>query len=445
MRFQFHQMTNNRISGFAALNVAPEYCQMLKRLNIETPTPIQEKAIPIALAGNDLIGIAQTGTGKTLAFALPMMARLRPGQAGLVLAPTRELAQQIAETYQKLNVPAVLIVGGAGMNRQVQQLRSRYSVIVATPGRLTDHLHQGTLKLNRISIVVLDEADRMLDMGFAPSIKRILAQTPKERQTLLFSATMPKEITEIASQYLQDPHRVEIAKSGTASELVEHELFFVPQADKQPLLADLLDENRGSVLVFARTRYGAKKLARVVRMEGHSAAELHSDRTLNQRREALNGFKSGQYRVLVATDIAARGIDVHEISLVINFDVPEKPEDYVHRIGRTGRAGAQGRAITIAHPEQAKDVRDIERLLGSEIPVSDRSTARPNRSAHPRPVKKHESERVTKSAAEVITRPESRKQANPSSRQRTFGYASGPSRRPGQAWSSGKPRRRRSR
>ena len=366
-------MQNTQASGFEALHVAPALCSRLLHLNITIPTPIQEAAIPIASSGRDLIGIAQTGTGKTLGFALPMIERLQQNQVGLVLAPTRELAQQISETFQKLNCSTVLVIGGAPMNRQIHQLRGRYSVIVATPGRLQDHLDQGTLRLDKVSIVVLDEADRMLDMGFAPQIKRILDVSPKNRQTLLFSATMPKEIAELAARHLRDPQRVDVHRSGATPELVEQELIVVEFEDKQPLLRELLTEHGGSVLVFARTRHGARKLAKAVRDQGHTAAELHADRTFAQRRTALQGFKDGMFRVLVATDIAARGIDVKEISLVINYDVPEKAEDYMHRIGRTGRAGATGKAITIAIPSQSNDVRDIERLLGSRLPTTRRA------------------------------------------------------------------------
>ncbi len=364
-------------SGFRALHVAPRLCDFLQRRNITTPTPIQAESIPAILQGRDLVGIAQTGTGKTLAFGLPMAELLGPDQVGLVLAPTRELAQQICETYHMLGVSTVLVVGGASIDRQVYQLRGRYSVIVATPGRLIDHLNRRSVRLDRVSIVVLDEADRMLDMGFAPAIKQILNQSPKERQTLLFSATMPAAITELANEYLDNPMRVETAPAGTASELVEQELFFMKHEEKQNLLWDLLQENAGSVLIFARTRHGARKLAKAARTQGHSAAEIHADRTLAQRREALHGFKTGEYRVLVATDIAARGIDVKEISLVVNYDVPENPDDYIHRIGRTGRAGALGKAITISLPQQARDIWDIEKLLGVSLPISDRSTSIP--------------------------------------------------------------------
>lgn len=329
----------------------------------------------------DLVGIAQTGTGKTLAFGLPIVSRLKPGQVALIIAPTRELADQIEEVFTLLGVNTALLIGGEGMRRQVAQLRRRPAVIVATPGRLEDHMARETVTLAGVAIVVLDEADRMLDMGFAPAIRRILAHTPKKRQTMLFSATMPKEIADLAATYLVDPVRIDVAPQGTAASGVDQELLMVAKDDKNETLREILHEHRGTVLVFARTRHGARKIARVVRGFGHSAAELHADRTLAQRRAALDGFKTGEHRVLVATDIAARGIDVKDIALVVNYDVPEKPEDYVHRIGRTGRAGAKGRAIMLATPEQHKDVRDIERLLRTELPLSPRSRLKMDRPA----------------------------------------------------------------
>lgn len=357
----------NTKQSFKALNLPPNILSKLDRLGFVTPTPIQRESIPLALLGRDLIGIAQTGTGKTLAFGLPIMANLQQGAAALVLAPTRELAQQIEETFNKLNIKTALVIGGAGMNKQVSQLRSKPAVIIATPGRLIDHLNQRTVDLRNVSVVVLDEADRMLDMGFAPAIRRILDRTPKERQTMLFSATMPREILDLAQHYLHKPERVEIEKAGTTVDAIEQHLRVVQHEDKPAHLEELLKEHKGTVLVFARTRHGARKLARTVRNLGHSAAELHSDRTLAQRKAALHGFKTGTYRVLVATDIAARGIDVKDIALVVNYDVPENPEDYVHRIGRTGRAGATGLAITLATPGQHRDVCDIERLIRKEL------------------------------------------------------------------------------
>ena len=363
--------------GFGALNLSPSNLQKISKLGFTVPTPIQRQAIPVALKGRDLVGIAQTGTGKTLAFGLPIVERLELRQNALILAPTRELALQIQETFQKLGSRAALLIGGESFHRQASFLRNnKPAVIVATPGRLEDHLAQRTIDLRNVAIVVLDEADRMLDMGFAPAIRRIMDRTPKDRQTMLFSATMPTEITQLASQYLRNPARIEVAPPGSTAETVEQEVVVLPHAHKPAMLSNLLLEHHGSVLVFARTRHGARKLAKAVREFGHSAAELHSDRTLEQRRAALHGFKKGTYRVLVATDIAARGIDVKDIGLVVNFDVPEKAEDYVHRIGRTGRAGASGKAITLATPEQHKDVRDIEKLLKTSLAISNRSTER---------------------------------------------------------------------
>lgn len=360
-------------AGFAALGLAPETLSTLSRNAYAVPTPIQSAAIPAALSGRDLIGIAQTGTGKTLAFALPLVERMLAGKTrrALVVAPTRELALQIDETLQKVAAPrgikSTVVIGGASMNRQREDLGRRPRIVVATPGRLLDHMGQG-LSLSEFDAVVLDEADRMLDMGFAPSIRRILAGLPSKRHTMLFSATFPSEIERISADYLRDPIRVEVAAAGTAAERVEQELRLVALEQKGPLLGEILAGHSGTTLVFARTRHGARKLARVVRNFGHSAAELHSDRSLAQRKAALDAFKRGEVRVLVATDIAARGIDVKGIGLVVNYDLPDNPEDYVHRIGRTGRAGASGRAVTFALAEQERDVRDIERTMRLSIP-----------------------------------------------------------------------------
>jgi len=362
-------------TGFRSLSLSPALLEVLDRLEFVTPTPIQEQAIPYALEGRDLTGIAQTGTGKTLAFGLPILERLKnnPGIA-LIIAPTRELAIQIDEVFQKVGRPlgfrTAVLIGGAPMGRQISQLRARPNAIIATPGRLKDHLAQRNLTLKAVSIVVLDEADRMLDMGFAPIIREILGQVPKQRQTMLFSATMPNEIADLAKSYMIDPIRVEVASANVTADLVSQELYVVRHEGKGDLLAKLLYANNGSILVFARTRHGARKVARHVHLMGHTSAELHADRTLAQRRSALEGFKRGDYRILVATDIAARGIDVKQISLVINYDLPDNPDDYIHRIGRTGRAGETGHAITMVTPDQMRDVRDIERLIKIEIPLS---------------------------------------------------------------------------
>jgi len=363
------------VNGFEGLGIAPKLLDAIKKLGFTTPTPIQHKGIPVAIEGSDMIGIAQTGTGKTMAFGIPMIQRLGKFKGmGLICLPTRELALQVDEALQsvggRLGLRTAVLIGGAPMGRQVQQIQNRPHIVIGTPGRIIDHLDQRTLNLSAVNILVLDEADRMLDMGFMPQIKRILQSVPRERQTMLFSATMPDDIVRIAGTYMKMPVRVEVARSGTLIDLVEHELFVVRKDQKNRLLEKLLSDYHGTVLVFSRTKFGARRICRAVQAMGHKAAEIHSDRSLPQRREALDGFKSGKYRVLVATDIAARGIDVTGIELVINYDVPENPEDYVHRCGRTGRAGQTGRAISFATPEQGAEVRDIEYLAQIMLPVS---------------------------------------------------------------------------
>ena len=348
-------MTPQTSGTFYGLGIAPNFLKALEQLGFSVPTPIQQKAIPIGIEGKDIVGIAQTGTGKTLAFGIPLLQRLMGTKGiGLVILPTRELAAQVEEALQKIGRPfglrTAVLIGGTSINPQIQALRRHPNVIIGTPGRIIDHLEQRTLSLGTVSILILDEADRMLDMGFAPQIKRIVAAVPHQRQTMLFSATMPDDIIRIANAHMKLPLRVEIAPSGTAAERVEQELFIVPKDAKLRLLEKLLADYHGTVLIFSRTKHGAKKIARAVSAMGHSVAELHANRSLSQRTQALQGFKSGRYRVLVATDIASRGIDVKEIELVINFDIPENPGDYVHRIGRTGRAGSAGRAVSFATP-----------------------------------------------------------------------------------------------
>ena len=358
---------------FSSLGVASDIVEQLARIGITTPTPIQSQAIPYGLAGRDVIGIAQTGTGKTLAFGLPMIARLsRTKSQGLILVPTRELDDQaeasLASVGQRFGLRTALLIGGAAMGRQVTNIRRRPHIIIATPGRLIDHLEQRTLSLDQVSILVLDEADRMLDMGFAPQVNKILAVVPTNRQTMLFSATMPPAIVDLSQRTAKNPVTVSVTPSGTTADRIDQSLTIVEKTAKSALLKQLLAETSGPTLVFTRTKYGAKKLCRTVSDFGVSAAEIHGNRSLPQRREALAGFKSGRYRVLVATDIAARGIDVIGISLVINYDLPEQSEDYIHRIGRTARAGKSGRAVSFAEPNQSGDIRAIERLIGSSIP-----------------------------------------------------------------------------
>ncbi len=354
-------------NGFDGLGIAERLLVVLKSAGFKEPTPIQRDAIPSGLEGRDIIGLAQTGTGKTIAFAIPMIQRIaREGGQGLVVLPTRELALQVDEEYKKLAKKAglrtAIVIGGASMNVQRDQVAKRPHVIIATPGRLIDIMERGWVSLDDIRVVVLDEADRMFDMGFAPQIRKIMKRVPEKRQTMLFSATMPDAIERLAKQYMSDPKRIEVARVGSASELVDQSLYVVPKPDKIRLLKHLLKEEKGTVLVFSRTKYGAKRIARDLKRSGENAAEIHGNLTLNQRRKALDGFKDGTYRVLVATDVAARGIDVTGISLVINFDLPEQAEDYVHRIGRTGRAERHGKAISFAEPDQGLLVTEIEFL-----------------------------------------------------------------------------------
>jgi len=368
-------MTDKPSQSFYGLGIAPKILDILERMKFKVPTPIQLKAIPLALEGKDIIGIAQTGTGKTHSFAIPMVQILAQKKGiGLVLAPTRELAIQIDEAFQGIVRPfgirTACLIGGASMHEQVRALRNKPRVIIATPGRLIDHMTQWNILLDDAVMLVLDEADRMLDMGFTPQVEKILRFLPKERQTMLFSATIPKEIMQIAAKHMKLPVNVEVAPSGTAAEKVTHELFVVKKDFKLQLLGKLLAQYHGSILLFSRTKHNARKITRSIRDMGHNAAEIHSDRSLSQRREALGGFKSGKYKVLVATDIAARGIDVTGIELVINFDLPDDTENYVHRIGRTGRAGNKGHAISFATPDQRGNVRDIEKLIRVSLPIS---------------------------------------------------------------------------
>lgn len=367
-------MTNTSHT-FDGLGIAPKLLEILDKLKFTIPTPIQYQSIPHALAGKDVMGIAQTGTGKTLAFGIPILQHLAQSNGvALILLPTRELAVQVNEEITKIGrffqLRTSVLIGGENIGRQIRTLRQNPHIIIATPGRLMDHLSQKTISLEKVKMLVMDEADRMLDMGFAPQIKRILQSVPKERQTMLFSATMPPAIVSLATSYMRLPVRVEVAPAGTASTNVTHEIFFVQQPAKVELLKSLLKEYKGSTLVFSRTKHGAKKISAGIRAVGHSATELHSNRTLSQRLASLNGFKSGKFRVLVATDIAARGIDVKNIELVINFDLPEKADDYIHRIGRTGRAGHEGHAISFATPSQKRDIYDIERLMKKSLPIS---------------------------------------------------------------------------
>ncbi|MBK8097987.1 MAG: DEAD/DEAH box helicase [Planctomycetes bacterium] len=369
-------------SPFAALGLVPELLDALHDKGYSTPTPIQQRAIPHVLAGRDLLGIAQTGTGKTAAFALPMLQLLtetqerpKPRQPrALVLAPTRELAAQIHESFvtygHHLDFDAAVIFGGVGQAPQVEALRKGLDVLVATPGRLLDLMQQRHVALSAVEIFVLDEADRMLDMGFLPDVKRVIAALPKHRHSVLFSATMPKEIANLAHSLLVDPQRVEVTPPASTVDRITQSLYFVAKNDKRALLAMVLEDPAfARTLVFTRTKHGADRVARHLHKAGFPVAAIHGDKGQGARERALDGFREGKITVLVATDIAARGIDVPEITHVVNFDLPNIPESYVHRIGRTARAGRDGVAISFCDAEEREYLRDIEKLTRQRIPV----------------------------------------------------------------------------
>jgi ATP-dependent RNA helicase RhlE len=365
-------------ANFHRLGLSEALLRDLAVAGFSSPTPIQEQAIPPALAGRDVIGCAQTGTGKTAAFVIPIIERLAALPKGqpqaLILAPTRELAMQILATIEKLGrsrrVSATVIVGGADMQAQVRGLRQRPEILVATPGRLLDHMWNGTILLSSIKMLVLDEADRMLDMGFAPQINQILDALPEERQTLLFSATLPGDVARLVQASVNSPVRVMVAPSATAADGVVQMVHHTSHDAKADLLLSLLGNEKDTALVFTRTKHRADRVGRLLGSAGHRVAVLHGDRSLSQRRAALEGFKRGTFRVLVATDIAARGIDVANIGHVINFDLPNCPENYVHRIGRTARMKTTGRATSFVTGEDQHQLRDIERLLGHAVPLA---------------------------------------------------------------------------
>jgi ATP-dependent RNA helicase RhlE len=367
----------NRMS-FNTLGLGPKLLQSITDVGYTVPTPIQTAAIPPVLAGRDLIGIAQTGTGKTAAFVLPILERLSQSAPArhpraLIVAPTRELAAQIDENVRALGksmrIRCATIFGGVGERPQIDALRRGVDIVVATPGRLIDLMGGGHVSLRGIEVAVLDEADRMLDMGFLPQIRRIVGVLPQKRQTLLFSATLSKDIEKVTSEFLRNPETVEIGRRSNPAESVTQFLYPVPKSRKVDLLIHLLrDESLDSVLVFSRTKHGADKIARKLAQAKISAATIHSNRSQSQRTQALDAFKAGRCRVLVATDIASRGIDVEGISHVVNYDFPMHPEDYVHRIGRTGRAQAIGDAISFITPDDEQAVRDVEKLTKKSVP-----------------------------------------------------------------------------
>jgi ATP-dependent RNA helicase RhlE len=361
---------------FADLGLSAQMLRALRDAGYAHPTPIQQEAIPLALKGRDLIGLAMTGTGKTAAFTIPIIERLTGGPArtrALILTPTRELCQQVEESFRKYGchsgLEVVSVYGGVGYEPQTKALRAGVDVVVATPGRLLDHLEKQNVSFDLIEVLVLDEADRMLDMGFAPQISRIVAQVDRYRQTLLFSATMPPEVEALARKYLRKPVVVQVGRRSAAATTVQHYVYPCPRDKKSSLLAALIKQHQmDSVLVFTRTKHGADRVVRHLQREGVEADALHADKTQGQRTKALADFKSGKTRVLVATDIAQRGLDISHITHVVNYDVPQQAEDYVHRIGRTGRAAKTGDAFTFMSADEIAMVRTIERVIGQTIP-----------------------------------------------------------------------------
>lgn len=363
---------------FSDFNLCAPIMRAVKDAGYNEPTPIQEQAIPVVLSGSDVFGCAQTGTGKTAAFALPILSQVftlgkkRGGPFALIVAPTRELAVQIGDsfrTYGKyMQFRHVTLFGGVSLRPQIEAVRRGVDVVIATPGRLLDLVDQGVLRLNNVETLVLDEADRMLDMGFQPDIKRIVQLVPKDRQTLFFSATLPNEIKKLANSMLNNPVHISVTPVSSPTQTVDQQLYMVQTENKRALLNHLLEEKlEGSVLVFTRTKRGADRVAKELHKNGHRVTAIHGDKSQHARQRALDEFKSRKMRVLVATDVAARGIDVSDLPWVVNFDMPDTAETYVHRIGRTGRAGKSGTALTLATHSDRGVLRDIERLLNRKI------------------------------------------------------------------------------
>ena len=362
---------------FQDLGLAPELLRALETRGYSTPTPIQRQAIPEILAGRDLLAGAQTGTGKTAAFTLPLLQRLAEGPRGrhpraLILTPTRELAAQVGESVAAygahLPLRHAVIFGGVKINPQIQRLRAGVDIVVATPGRLLDHLNQGTVSLDHIGTLILDEADRMLDMGFIRDIEKILARLPESRQTLFFSATFNDEIKRLSRRLLNAPTHVQVSEENATAVRIQQRVIPVAKTKKRALLSYLVgSQDWRQVLVFTRTKHGANRLARQLEQDGLPSAAIHGNKSQGARTRALAAFKAGDIRVLVATDIAARGLDIHQLPHVVNFELPDTPEDYVHRIGRTGRAGHQGEALSLVSPDESRQLRAIERLIGERL------------------------------------------------------------------------------
>ncbi len=359
---------------FTSLGLSAPILHSITEVGFEHPTPIQAKVIPVALSGRDLVGLAETGSGKTAAFCLPLTERLRHGSGiqALILSPTREIALQ-TEAFLELfgggqHLTTVCLIGGVKMGPQIRGLSRPHDVVVATPGRLIDHMERRTLRLDHVHYLVLDEADHMLDMGFLPQVQTILRELPRERQTMMFSATMPPPIERLAQQFMVDPVRIDILPDGGAASGISHRLYLVEETDKKSCLLALLHQELGSTLVFIRRKTDAEWLSQMLEREGHPVERIHSDLSQGQRTQALQGFREGEHRILVATDIAARGIDVPRVRHIINFDMPENVEDYIHRAGRTARGTAHGIVSSIATWLDKPRIKEIEQTLGEDLP-----------------------------------------------------------------------------
>lgn len=371
------------MSDFDMMDLPPKLVERLNEMGLKDPTPIQKQAIPHALNGRDVMGLAQTGTGKTAAFGVPLVAQMlemakRPSPKsvrGLVLAPTRELAQQIMQNLkgfcERTPLKVQMVVGGQSINPQISRLAKGVDLLVATPGRLLDLMDRRAVRLDETTFLVLDEADQMLDMGFIHDLRKISSVIPKERQTMLFSATMPKLMNEIANSYLNSPIRIEVSPPGKAADKVTQEVHFIAKAEKTNLLIELLAKHRGErALVFGRTKHGSEKLMKTLVKAGFDAASIHGNKSQGQRDRAIAGFKSGDVTILVATDVAARGLDIPDVKHVYNYDLPNVPDNYVHRIGRTARAGKDGAAVAFCAPDEMGELKAIQKTMGISIPVA---------------------------------------------------------------------------
>ena len=366
------------MNNFNELPLESQLKNSLKFTDFKTPTPIQSQSIPISLTGKDILGTAQTGTGKTLAFTIPMINKLIKDKnaMALIICPTRELASQVMQTVTKLNskeinINSALLIGGESMQKQLRQLTKRTRIIVGTPGRINDHIERKSLKLYKVTYLVLDETDRMLDMGFTPQIELILRHIPKSHQTLLFSATLPNDILKISEKYLKNPERVSVGSVSTPIEMIKQETFQITPDKKYHELINQLVERSGSILVFVKTKHGADKIVKRLKYDGHSADAIHGNLRQSKRDRVIRGFRSGKSRILVATDVAARGLDIPLIQHVINYDLPQVPEDYIHRIGRTGRAGKEGSAMTFLTNHDYGMWRSIQKLIDPDFKLKD--------------------------------------------------------------------------